>query len=148
MTANYTWSHSLDDLSSTFSDSLQGGSVTIGSLGYTSLANPRLDWGSADFDVRQRLDPRSHLGDPVVQAGNEFEREALGGWNVSGIYTARGGVPFSVYDYDQRRNLLHCAASRTCDAFLHRSGQQKAEAGGHQPVLWPGNTRSEELRSV
>ena len=26
LVANYTWSHSLDDISSTFSDSLQGGS--------------------------------------------------------------------------------------------------------------------------
>ena len=37
---NYTYSHSLDDISSTFSDSLQGGSGYIGSLGYTNLLDP------------------------------------------------------------------------------------------------------------
>jgi hypothetical protein len=42
--ANYTWAHSLDDISSTFSDSLQGGSGFIGSLGYTDFRNPGLDW--------------------------------------------------------------------------------------------------------
>jgi hypothetical protein len=29
------------------------------------------------------------------------EREALGGWSLTGIYTARGGAPFSVYDYSE-----------------------------------------------
>jgi hypothetical protein len=49
LVANYTLSQSLDDLSSTFSDSLQGGSGYIGSLGYTDPFNPGLDWGSSDF---------------------------------------------------------------------------------------------------
>ena len=35
--ANYTWAHSLDDLSSTFADSTQGGSGYIGNLGYLDL---------------------------------------------------------------------------------------------------------------
>ena len=67
LVANYTWSHSLDDLSSTFGDSLQGGSGYIGSLGYTSLADPGLDWGSSDFDIRNRFTLGAHLGHTVVQ---------------------------------------------------------------------------------
>ncbi|MGH9642933.1 MAG: TonB-dependent receptor domain-containing protein [Terriglobales bacterium] len=55
LVANYTWSHSLDDGSSTFGDSLQGGSGAIGSLGYTDLLNPKLDWGNSDFDVKHRI---------------------------------------------------------------------------------------------
>jgi hypothetical protein len=99
LSANYTWSHSLDDLSSTFGDSLQGGSGYVGSLGYTSLADPALDWGSSDFDVRQRLGVAPIWETPWFKHGNAFEREGLGGWSLSGIYTARGGVPFSVFDY-------------------------------------------------
>jgi hypothetical protein len=99
MAANYTWAHSLDDLSSTFGDSLQGGSGYVGSLGYTSLADPKLDWGSSDFDVRQRLSVAPIWETPWFKHGNGFEREALGGWSLAGIYTARGGVPFSVFDY-------------------------------------------------
>ena len=101
MAANYTWSHALDELSSTFGDSLQGGSGYIGSLGYTSLADPRLDWGSADYDIRQRLTVAPIWQTPWFKQGSAIKRRALGGWALSGIYTARGGVPFSVFDYSE-----------------------------------------------
>ena len=100
LSANYTWSHSLDDLSSTFGDSLQGGSGYVGPLGYTSLADPGLDWGSSDFDVRNRLGVSPIWEMPWFKHGSTLEREALGGWTLSGIYTARGGVPFSIFDYN------------------------------------------------
>ncbi len=101
MTANYTWSHALDELSSTFGDSLQGGSGYIGSLGYTSLADPGLDWGSADYDIRQRLTMAPVWQTPWYKQGSGMKRQAFGGWALSGIYTARGGVPFSVFDYSE-----------------------------------------------
>jgi len=96
---NYTWSRSHDDLSSTFGDSLQGGSGYIGSLGYTSLADPKLDWGPSDFDQPQRIALAPIWATPWFKHGTSIEREALGGWNISGIFTARSGVPFSVFDY-------------------------------------------------
>jgi hypothetical protein len=100
LSANYTWAHSLDDLSSTFGDSLQGGSGYVGSLGYTSLLDPGLDWGSSDFDIRQRLSIAPIWQTPwFSKSGSLLERQALGGWSLSGIFTARGGVPFSIYDY-------------------------------------------------
>jgi len=96
---NYTWSRSNDDLSSTFGDSLQGGSGYVGSLGYTSLADPKLDWGPSDFDQPQRIALAPIWETPWFKHGTGIEREAFGGWNISGIYTARSGVPFSVFDY-------------------------------------------------
>jgi hypothetical protein len=102
LSANYTYAHSLDDLSSTFGDSLQGGSGYVGSLGYTSLLDPGLDWGSSDFDIRQRVSVAPIWQTPwFKQSGPMAAREALGGWSVSGIFTARGGVPFSVFDYSE-----------------------------------------------
>jgi hypothetical protein len=99
LVANYTWSHSLDVLSSTFSDSLQGGSGYIGSLGYTNLLDPKLDWGSSDFDIRQRFAVTPIWELPWFKHdGTLVEREALGGWNLSSIFTIRSGIPFSVYD--------------------------------------------------
>jgi acyl dehydratase len=102
--ANYTWSHSLDDLSSTFGDSLQGGSGYIGSLGYTSLLDPKLDWGSSDYDIRQRLTVSPIWAMPWFKTGSFIEKEVLGGWTISGIGTIRTGIPFSVYDYNDVYN--------------------------------------------
>jgi len=98
LVANYTWSHSLDDESTTFSDSTQGGSGSgYGSLGYTSVVNPKLDWGPSDFDVRHRVVVSPMWATPWFKSGKGLG-EALGGWNVIGIFTARTGIPFTVYD--------------------------------------------------
>jgi hypothetical protein len=104
LVANYTWGHSLDDLSSTFGDSLQGGSGYVGSLGYTNLADPKLDWGSSDYDQRQRLTVTPIWAIPWFKTGSAIEREALGGWTVSGLFSAHTGIPFSVFDYDNDYN--------------------------------------------
>jgi len=96
--ANYTWAHSLDDESSTFSDSIQGGSgLGYGSLGYTSVVNPKLDWGPSDWDVRHRL-VVSPIWDLPWYKSERGIGEALGGWSLVGIFTARTGVPFNMYD--------------------------------------------------
>lgn len=97
--ANYTFAHALDNISSTFSDSLQGGSGYIGSLGYTNFSNPRLDYGNADYDIRHRFVLSPIWETPWFKTGRGFMTQALGGWSVSGIFLARTGTPFSVYDY-------------------------------------------------
>lgn len=102
--ANYTWSHSLDDLSSTFSDSLQGGSGIVGSLGYTSLADPKLDWGSSDFDVRHRISISPIWETPWLKHSRGIVGQVAGNWTLSGLFTARAGVPFSIFDYDNVLN--------------------------------------------
>jgi outer membrane receptor protein involved in Fe transport len=98
LVANYTWAHSIDDESSTFSDSIQGGSgLGYGSLGYTSVVDPKLDWGASDFDVRQRL-VVSPIWDLPWYKSQRGLGEALGGWSLVGMFTARTGVPFNMYD--------------------------------------------------
>ena len=79
---NYTWSHSLDDLSSTFGSDSQGGSGYIGSLGYTDLTNPGLDWGSSDFNVGNRVVVSPIWETPWFKSGKGFVGQALGGWTV------------------------------------------------------------------
>lgn len=102
--ANYTWSHSLDNLSSTFADSAQGGSGYIGNLGYLDPRNPMLDWGSSDFDVPNRLVLSPVWHSPWFKQGKGLLTQAAGGWTVSGIYTLRSGTPFSVFDYTWNMN--------------------------------------------
>ena len=76
---NYTWSHSLDDLSSTFGSDSQGGSGYIGSLGYTDLLNPGLDWGSSDFNVGNRVVVSPIWETPWFKTEKGFVGRAAGG---------------------------------------------------------------------
>ena len=94
LVANYTYSHALDDLSDTFS-----GSLTSDSLGYLDPLHPQLDYGSADFDIRQRFVLSPVWQTPWFKTGKGLLPQTLGGWNVSGIFTARTGIPFSVFTY-------------------------------------------------
>jgi hypothetical protein len=98
LTANYTYAHSMDDLSSTFSDSTGGASNGIGNLGYLDPRNPRLDWGSSDFDIRHRAAISMIWETPWAKNGRGWTRQALGGYTIVPVFTVRTGTPFSVFD--------------------------------------------------
>ncbi len=89
--ANYTVAHANDDLSTTFSET----NNAFG-LGYTQPFNPGFDHGNNDLDIRQRLVIAPLYRTPKI--GNKWMNEGLGGWQVTGIYTVRTGVPFSYFD--------------------------------------------------
>ncbi len=90
--ANYTFGHQLDDLSTTFSET----NNAFG-LGYTEPFNPGFDHGNGDLDLRQRLVIGPMYRTPSFSS-NRLMSEALGGWQVTGIYTVRTGAPFSYFD--------------------------------------------------
>jgi hypothetical protein len=102
--ANYTLAHSLDDLSSTFSDSAEGGSGYIGNLGYMDATDPMRDWGNSDYDIRNRFVFSPIWNTPWFKNSHSMMSEAAGGWSVSGIFTARTGTPYSAFDYTYNVN--------------------------------------------
>jgi outer membrane receptor protein involved in Fe transport len=93
MTANYTWSHAIDTLSSTFSDSFANFN-----LGLLDPFNPRLDRGNADFDIRHRFTFSAVYEVPFAKNANGFVKNLFGGWSVAPIFSARTGFPFTVFD--------------------------------------------------
>ncbi len=96
-TANYTFSHSLDDNSSTF-DSGNGSASATGFLGYLDPFNPRSSYGNSDYDVRHRL-ALSAIYTPVfLEHHGTLLKETIGGFSFSPIIVARSGSPFSVFD--------------------------------------------------
>jgi hypothetical protein len=96
VTANYTFGHGIDDLSSTFSDSsVAGGGYN---LGYTNPFDPSYDRGASDLDIRQRFVLAPIYETPWFKGRRNLAGEALGGWIVTGIYTVRSGSPFTFYD--------------------------------------------------
>jgi hypothetical protein len=92
LVANYTYSHQLDDLSTTFSET----NNAFG-LGYTQPFNPGFDRGNGDLDLHQRLVIAPLYRTPKISS-NRLMNEAVGGWQVTGIYTVRTGAPFSYFD--------------------------------------------------
>jgi hypothetical protein len=91
--ANYTWSHSIDDASSTFTTD----NASDYNLGLLDPLNPSLDRGSSDFDIRQRVVVSAVYSEQLFKNPG-FTNLLLGGWNFSPIFTARTGAPFSIFD--------------------------------------------------
>src|SRR5664280_788120 len=95
LVANYTWAHSIDNQSSTFTDGYNGNY----GLGYTNYFNPNYDRGNSDFDVRQRFVVSAVWDLPWMKnASSAFARQALGGWSLSPIISVHSGYPYNIYD--------------------------------------------------
>jgi hypothetical protein len=114
MTANYTFAHSLDDISSTFSES-NSGSNGIGNLGYLDPFQPGLDYGASDFDTRHRFVIAPIYQTPWFKGGSDWKARVLGGFLVTGIYTVRSGTPFTFSD---STNSLNAGAGSGIPRYL------------------------------
>ncbi len=93
-TAKYTWSHAIDNLSSTFSEG-QAGNFN---LGFTNPFDPNADKGDADFDVRHRFVSSFVWSLPFAKDVTGAKKYVLDGWTLTGIFTASTGAPFSIFD--------------------------------------------------
>ncbi len=91
--ANYTYSHTIDDLSDTFSSS--GNQFN---LGYTDFQHPSIDKGSSNFDNRDRVAIAAIYDMPYARHLHGFAKSVLDGWELTPILTARTGAPYSIYD--------------------------------------------------
>src|SRR5262249_12519288 len=101
MRANYTWSHSIDDNSSTFTTDNAGAY----NLGLLDPLNPKLDRGDSDFDVRHRFTLAALWAEPFFSKPGLTNARA-GGWNLSPLVTVRTGPPFSIYDCTNEGSAL------------------------------------------
>ncbi len=92
---NYTWSHALDNISSTFSDGAAGDY----GLGYMDAFNPKMWYGNSDYDVRQRFVLNTTWALPWGNHSKSgLTRNLIGGWVVSGTLNIHSGYPFTLYD--------------------------------------------------
>ncbi len=111
LVANYTWSHAIDNLSSTFSDGYSGGY----GLGYLDPYNVGIDKGNSDYNTTNRLVISGVWDLPWMKnASNAFARQALGGWSVSPVILVHSGYPFSIYDCTN----LTGSSGYTCPRYI------------------------------
>jgi len=90
---NWTWSHSLDNISDTFS-----GFSNDFNLGLLDPHNPSLDYGNSDFDVRHRIALSGVWDVPFAKNMKGVGNQILGGWSFAPILTAHTGLPYTIYD--------------------------------------------------
>jgi len=93
LTVNYTYSHTIDNLSSSFSETPQ-----TENLGLLDPFQPQLDRGNADFDARNRVAISAVWNLPYAKGTHGFMKQTLDGWELAPIITARTGNPFTVFD--------------------------------------------------
>jgi hypothetical protein len=97
MELNYTYSHSIDNDSG-----VQNNLIDFSTAEVCDLRNLRVCRGRSDFDHRHIVAGSFDYGLPFGRGrwlGSNSPRvvdEILGGWNVSGIFTAQSGSPFKV----------------------------------------------------
>lgn len=92
---NYSWSHSLDDVSNgglapySLNDSLLG-QLNPAGLGQNNYSN-------SDYDIRH-LVSANYVWDMPFKASSPVLKEIVEGWTVSGTVYHRTGLPFSITD--------------------------------------------------
>jgi hypothetical protein len=85
--ASYTWSHSIDNAST---DAFANYLNTPG-----SVANPNIDRGDSDFDIRHAFTAGVTYSVPSPKS-NMFARSTLGNWSVDSFIFARTAPPVDV----------------------------------------------------
>jgi hypothetical protein len=100
MQFSYTYSHCLDYASGTYG-------LEQGATGLLDPYDPRYDYADCSFDLRH------NLGANVIYTLPFKGNRLVEGWQVSGIFTAQSGIPFSVSDgFDQAGLFNNVAATR------------------------------------
>jgi hypothetical protein len=103
--ANYTWSHNLDETSNGGLSpySFVGSGSLLGQLNPTSLSAN--NYGNSDYDIRNLFNAY-WVANPKFRFTNSVLKGIFNGWEYSGKWFWRSGMPYSVTDTYPEANGL------------------------------------------
>ncbi len=112
MSANYTFSHALDDLTSTnpgtpYSE-INSAVRQINPFSFDSGT-----YGPADSDSRHNF-TANYVWNMPHRFQNRLTELALGGWGVAGTFFAHSGVPFSAFTFEPQIDNLAGGGGAAC----------------------------------
>lgn len=106
-TVAYTYSHAMDNASGLESSGFNG----LGTNTFPGFEG--LSYGDSDYDARQRLVASYIYAIPLLPSWhNLLVREAIGGWNLSGMTALQSGFPVTITDAGTYNSLY-------CDAYTY-----------------------------
>jgi hypothetical protein len=102
---NYRWSKSMDELS-------YGGPGAV--TNQTWPRNQKFEYGPSDFDTTNYANFAITYQTPNLGKHSSLINEALGGWQVSGIFTANTGLPWTPVT---TQSCLHVTTSQCLSPY-------------------------------
>ena len=154
-TTRYTYGHTKDNLSTTFSESNNNFN-----LGLLDPFDPRLDYGDADYDIRHRFTGGFVWELPWLRQSTGVVHALAAGWQVASAVKMQTGAPFTVYDCTNAttrcmRLSVQPGLNRTpaCDARVDRRSElvrlsRPGEPGRRHRQLRESPDRHVRLRTV
>ncbi|MGA2201292.1 MAG: carboxypeptidase-like regulatory domain-containing protein [Terriglobales bacterium] len=130
MELNYTYSHSIDNDSG-----VQNNLITFSTSEICDLRNLRVCRSSSDFDHRHLLSSSFEYGLPfgqgkwIANGSSKLLDELIGGWRVSGIFSAFTGSPFKIdsgaytIDFTQTQPAVFIGTKSDIKAGIHTVSQ-------------------------
>jgi Carboxypeptidase regulatory-like domain len=149
MELNYTYSHSIDNDSG-----VQNNLIDFATAEICDLRNLRVCRGSSDFDHRHILVSNFEYGLPFGQGkwlahnSSKLVDELIGGWHVSGIFTAYTGSPFKVdsgaftIDFTQTQPAVFIGTRSDVKSGIHQVAQGAGVPNSVQFFSNPTNAQS------
>lgn len=124
---NYTYSHSIDNDSG-----VQNALVDFSTSEVCDLRNLRVCRGSSDFDHRHVIASNFEYELPFGQGkwighdSSKLKNELIGGWKVSGIFSAYSGAPFKIdsgaftIDFTQTQPMVFIGTNADTKSGIHQ----------------------------
>ncbi len=127
LNANYTYAHTIDNLSATFSDEVQNLN-----LGFLDPFNPAFDKGNADYDIRHQVNVSALWEVPWFRtSSNGFLRNLLGGFEFAPIFRAHTGTPFTIFDCTNEVDATVCARYIPSGPLKYMGSTSGTDQGGN-----------------